>query len=179
MYPPTFSPNPRFGAPPRFPAPATGRKDPRGKKTCRFFPQCHNMDCPFEHPKVSFVFPTYVFFFWNLIVEFQIRHLEKLQSTNCFLWICICYYECQYFFMWITWSLCHFNRLALNSVVLGWPLASQLGRSRSGVTTCYNSVFMGFHLAIKLHTKYETICEWILAILKTSFRGLIIEILRV
>ena len=34
------------------------------------------------------------------------------------------------------------NRLALNSVVLGQPLASQLGRSRSGVTTsCYNSVY--------------------------------------
>ena len=35
---------------------------------------------------------------------------------------------------------------------------------------------MGFHLVIKLHTKYETlrdICEWILAILKTSFRGFI------
>ena len=54
------------------------------------------------------------------------------------------------------------NRLARNSVTLGRPLASQLGRSRSGATTsCYNSV-MGFHLAIKLNTKYETlrdICE--------------------
>ena len=34
------------------------------------------------------------------------------------------------------------NRLALNSVVLGRPVASQLGHSRSGVTTsCDNSVY--------------------------------------
>ena len=46
-----------------------------------------------------------------------------------------------------------FNRLARSLVILGQPLASQLGRSRSGVpTSCYNSV-MGFHLAIKLNTK--------------------------
>ena len=63
MYPPTFAPAPRFGAPPRFAAPPGGRKNPSGKKTCRFFPQCHNMDCPFEHPKVGLGFPTYLSFF--------------------------------------------------------------------------------------------------------------------
>ena len=46
-----------------------------------------------------------------------------------------------------------FIRLARSSGTLGQPLASQLGHSRSGVTTSsYNSV-MGFHLTIKLNTK--------------------------
>lgn len=37
---------------PRFVPPSGGRKKQAKKQTCRFFPQCHNMDCPYEHPKM-------------------------------------------------------------------------------------------------------------------------------
>ncbi|KAK2160590.1 hypothetical protein NP493_1638g00001 [Ridgeia piscesae] len=37
---------------PRFVPPSGGRQKPARKPTCQFFPKCHNMDCPYEHPKM-------------------------------------------------------------------------------------------------------------------------------